>query len=303
MGMNESMPRYKNSKHKLSNVGNKTQDCETKQPDNLCDFPDLNPDIDYCTASQSNMGYKTRGMGYYSRRYSYTDIQGRVSARFTAARRRNSTPIGQAAKMTKKQDGSDNCHETKIPENTPCRPDLITCVKNVATFLAEAAARNNKYSSHPAPSVEYIYGYTRFLFAILQLEPECCVYADIYLRRLLSNSKGALKIHPSNWHKILVGACLLASKYVDDMSMDNRDFAAALAGCSAKFLNSLEAKYLVTLNWKLHVPISEYTTRYFELANKQEAVRDWDVHFERVKKHFSVMVDINKDGTFKYIQS
>ena len=131
----------------------------------------------------------------------------------------------------------------------------------------------------------------RFLFVILQLEPECCVYADIYLRRLLSNAQGTVQIHWGNWHKILVGACLLASKYVDDLSMGNRDFSTALTGCSLKFMNKLESKFVQLLQWKLHVPISEYTTRYFELASKQEdSARDWDIDFEAVQPHFTVSV-------------
>ena len=183
--------------------------------------------------------------------------------------------------------------ECKIPkqisESTLCQPDLITCCQNVAIFLADVAASNSNDSTYAPPTAEYIYSYIRFLFAILQLEPEVCVYADIYCRRLLGNSRGTVKIHPGNWHRILVGSCLLASKYVDDLSINNRDFSTALTGCSVQFLNKVEANFVHVLNWELHVPISEYTKRYSELARKQDRARNWDVEIEKVKPHFTLI--------------
>jgi len=174
--------------------------------------------------------------------------------------RRNSATTFRDVNMIKSDRAAD------IPKNTPCKPDLMTCCQNVAAFLAKAAAKDNRSE---APSAEYIYSYMRSLFVAVQLEPECCVYADIYFRRLLINSKGNLKVHSKNWHKILVGACLLASKYVDDLAMRNKDVAKVLNGCSLQSINKLESEFVEMLKWQLHVPISEYTTRYFELAKQK----------------------------------
>lgn len=290
-----------------SNVRNKTQSIKknnslarTQEANDVCDFPviksNVSRDVSVCDNAPSNAECKRaeqlRSLQKFkvenSRRYS--DLHVCARALLAHAYRRNSTPTVRDVNMAKSDNGVHGRDECKAPKNTPCHPDLNTCCQNVATFLAEAVSRNSSsgYSRRPVPSAEYIYSYMRFLFAILQLEPEVCVYADIYFRRLLSNANGTLKIHSGNWHRILVGSYLLASKYVDDLSMDNRDFSTALTGCSVQFINKLEAKFLQMLNWQIHVPISEYTKRYFELARKQDNERNWDSEIEKVKPHFTV---------------
>lgn len=274
--------------------------CESKttEPDRLIDFPEINSITPLSDVATGNLQLKTqhndketcdRKITHNSRRYSDVhSLNIRVSPLLTAApRRRNSSPTFRAVSQGNNNDDGNETSEPKMPENTPCCPDLKTCCQNVATFLANAAATSNTKSKNLA-SAEHIYSYMRFLFAVLQLEPECCVYADIYVRRFVSNAQDTFQIHSGNWHKLLVGACLLASKYVDDLSMNNRDFATALAGCSLQLMNKLEASFLKMMNWRLHVPISEYTTRYFELASKQDVVRDWDANLQSVKSYFNV---------------
>ena len=104
-------------------------------------------------------------------------------------------------------------------------------------------------------TVRLIYGYMRALFLVLQFEPESCVYAHIYIKRLLSR-KGNI-ICPDNWNKILIGACIIASKFVDDVTLTNKDFACTLNGWSVKKINRLEAVMLQALHWDIYVPISE----------------------------------------------
>ena len=275
--------------------------CESKttEPDRLSDFPEIIKSITPLSdVATGNLQLKTqhkdketcdKKITRNSRRYSdVNSLNVRVSPPLRAApRRRNSSPTFRAVSQGNNNEDGNETSEPKMPENTPCCPDLKTCCQNVATFLAAAVARSNDGA---APTANYIYSYMRFLFVILQLEPECCVYADIYFRRLLSNAKGTVSVHSGNWHRILVGACLLASKYVDDHSMGNSDFSTALTGCSLKFMNKLESKYLRLLKWQLHVPISEYTTRYFELASKPDRMCDWDINFEGVKPHFTVVL-------------
>lgn len=271
-----------------------------KCEEQLCDFPEIPGNSQFHTFpkislsnvqghEQNNVEDKENIQNIQHNFRRHSDIIC-MRARLSARRRLNSSPTGNL-KMAPKI-SAKKCRGPSFPKNTPCDPDLITCCQNVAVFLSQAVANSKKNSSRRAgPSAEYIYSYMRFLFLILQLEPECCVYADIYLRRLLSNSKGALEVHAGNWHKMLVGACLLASKYTDDLSMNNKDFATALTGCTVQFMNRLESKYLHTLNWQVFIPISEYTTRYFELARKRNDERDWDAQMDRVKGHFTLIVD------------
>jgi len=179
--------------------------------------------------------------------------------------------------------------KNKMPGYLPRKPDFYTCGQNVAAFLAEAATRGNTNTdgARAAPTAEYIYGYMRLLFSKLDIAPECCIYADIYIRRLLSNPQHTLRISPSNWQRILVGACLLASKYVDDFSVENVHFSLVLTGCSMAFVNKLESKLIKMLNWQLYVSAEEFTRRYFDLARKTHRICMRNIDFSKIRPYFT----------------
>ena len=148
---------------------------------------------------------------------------------------------------------------------------------------------NNSARRVLAPTAGFIYGYMRVLFELLKLEADCCVYAAVYIERLLGSTVDArLKVRPNNWMKILVGTLLIASKFHDDVSMKNRDFASALNGCSMARFNQLEAKLLVMLDWQIHVTIAEYSRKYAQLAQKREQSFSWDLNADMIKPYFSV---------------
>lgn len=192
-------------------------------------------------------------------------------------------PIDSDSSMT----GSSTLNR-EAPNFWPSKPDLAACCQNMAAFLATSAAKSTTNGRNPVPTAGVIYGYIRVLFFVLELEPECCVYAYIYINRLLSGTGNRLKIRPGNWKKILVGTCLLASKYVDDLSMKNRDFATILNGWSLKRINQLECNIIAALKWEAYVPISEYTLRYFELAGPRVSTCDWEVNVKKVIPYFRV---------------
>lgn len=181
--------------------------------------------------------------------------------------------------------GNSNLNR-EAPSFWPSKPDLAACCQNMAAFLANSAANSTTNGRNPVPTAGIIYGYIRVLFFGLELEPECCVYAYIYINRLLSGTGNRLRIRPGNWKKILVGTCLLASKFVDDLSMKNRDFATILNGWSLKRINQLERNILAALKWEVYVPISEYTLRYFELAGPRASTCDWEVKVKKVIPYF-----------------
>jgi len=202
----------------------------------------------------------------------------------------NNAPVVKRVEETKVNGNAEFTQpdSSDLSKDALYNPDLATCCQTIATFFAEALASNNTSDDkNAAPTAEHIYGYMRMLFNILKLEPECCVVADIYCRRLLSNSKGKLRIHSGNWKKVIVGACLLASKYVDDESVQNSDVSVILTGCSLEFMNKLESKFLEILNWQLYVPLSEYIARYSELAKKKHAGA-WEIDYKVIRPHFTV---------------
>jgi len=183
----------------------------------------------------------------------------------------------------------DKIDKTDVTDNGPCKPDLEACCQNISALLAAAAAKNNKNGKYPIPKVGFIYGYMRVLFAVLQLEPECCVYSYIYIKRLQDNA--GLKIGAGNWKNLLIVTLLLASKFVDDVTLTNKHFAFALNGLSLRRINQIERITLKALHWDIYVPISEYTMKYFELIQQPinpTTTCNWQVDADAIKCYFNV---------------
>ena len=175
--------------------------------------------------------------------------------------------VASAATSSDKTNAASSTLKRPPSNSWPSKPDLAACCQHLAAFVATHAAKSSTNGENPVPTPGSIYEYMRILFFVLQLEPECSVYAYIYINRLLSGVGNPLRIRPGNWKKLVVGTCLLASKFVDDLSMKNSDFAKALNGWSLARINRLEFNILTALQWKIYVPISEYTTRYCELLD------------------------------------
>jgi len=179
--------------------------------------------------------------------------------------------------------------KTDVTDNGPCKPDLEACCQNISALLAACAAKNNTNGKYPVPTAGFIYGYMRVLFALVQLEPECCVYSYIYIKRLQDGT--GVKIGAGNWKKLLIITLLIASKFVDDTTLTNKHFAFALNCLSLKKINQLESVTLNALHWNVYVPISEYTTKYFELIQqptKPTTTCNWHVDADTIKHHFNV---------------
>ena len=229
--------------------------------------------------------------GSMSKRNSRIRLCARNSTKLRIPRRSTSTSLRSVLPrvLTKENtSGDNNALNREGPGFCPCNPDLAACCQNFAAFVANHAAKSSTNGKFTMPSAGFIYGYMRVLFYLLKLEPECCVYAYIYIKRLLSQKGTVLKIRAGNWKKILVGVLLLATKFVDDVSVKNCDFAKALYRWSRSRVNILEVNILTALNWEAHVPISEYTVRYFELARPRKSTCDWGVEPTLIAKYFNV---------------
>lgn len=210
----------------------------------------------------------------------------------TISRPRRSTTTGATSLLPRvlvtDTRGDNNALNREDPGFGPCNPDLTAICQNFAAFIANKAAKSRTNGKFTMPTAGFIYGYMRVLFYLLKFEPECCVYAYVYIKRLLSQKGTVLKIRAGNWKKILVGVLLLATKFVDDVSVKNVDFAKALYRWSRLRVNILEVNILTALNWHAHVPISEYTVAYFELARPRKSTCDWEVDAKLIAKYFNV---------------
>ena len=154
--------------------------------------------------------------------------------------------------------------KTKTRIFSPNNPNLVVCSQNLAIFVMDSVRHHGLNAD--SPTVLYIDEFVRSLFKVLQIESSCCVIAYIYIKRLLEKGKGRLKITSDNWRSIVVGSCLLASKFMDDLSTINIDFARALQAYSLADINQLEMTFVLWLGWELRVSRTNYAEVYWSLS-------------------------------------
>lgn len=91
----------------------------------------------------------------------------------------------------------------------------------------------------------------------------------IYIDRLQSNCPELL-LSEMNCHRIIMGALVLAIKYLDDEVFSNSHYAR-VGGVTPQEMNQLEITLLELLNWNLHVSPEDYAVYEERLINSAAA--------------------------------
>jgi hypothetical protein len=169
------------------------------------------------------------------------------------------------------------------PTHSPAEPNVIACLVHLSRHMChwiregdDAEPSDDAVSeafdvyrfSSESPVMEAtptsIARTMEWLFKVLQIEPQCCVIAAIYVQRILARG---VRVTRHNFEPLLVAALLVSTKVWDDMSTVNDDFAKALPHYELQDINRLEHLFLSTLGWNCHVTGRDYTTFYFGLAS------------------------------------
>jgi len=155
-------------------------------------------------------------------------------------------------------DGAEDPYDDPGQEVSVAGPNFVLGLANVLTHLASITGRPGRitrFHAVRAPELS-IHDYLVRIATFFQCSPECFVLCLVYIDRLV-------KLHPEfsicnlSIHRLLVTSVMLAAKFFDDVYYPN-SYYAKVGGVKTQELNSLEAQFLVMLDWRLHVMPQEY---------------------------------------------
>ena len=97
--------------------------------------------------------------------------------------------------------------------------------------------------------------YIQYIMNHSHLSFEGLVNATIYIRKFCDCQD--VELTSLNVHKLVLVACLVSSKFIDDVYVSNK-IMARFGGIPVKELNDLEIDFLATIKYDLYVPQDEY---------------------------------------------
>ncbi|KAM7154831.1 cyclin-Y-like protein 1 [Molossus nigricans] len=142
-----------------------------------------------------------------------------------------------------------SCSTIFLDESTLSRPSVTVTVQSLALAIYYHIKNRNANRSkdifeeplhpfteepgpeeyfHHNPDPESIYKFLSPFFTAFNLGGEFAVAALIYLERLVIYAD--IDIGPTNWKRVVLGAILLAFKYLDDLAIWNVDFCKIIKG-------------------------------------------------------------------------
>ncbi|KAM7156826.1 cyclin-Y-like protein 1 [Molossus nigricans] len=129
--------------------------------------------------------------------------------------------------------------------------------------LTEESVPEEYFYHNPDP--ESIYRFIYPIFTAFKLTGEFAITTLVYIERLVIYAE--IDISPTNWKRVVLGAILLSSKYLDDLAIWNVHFCRIIKGLTLKDVNELERQYIYLLQFNLCVSTSVYAKYYFDLRS------------------------------------
>ncbi|KYQ94417.1 cyclin-related 2 family protein [Tieghemostelium lacteum] len=103
-----------------------------------------------------------------------------------------------------------------------------------------------------------IYNYILRIFKYLPFGTDIFIFSIIYLDRVIEQNP-QIKLSYLNIHRLFMASVLVASKYHNDKSLNNR-YYAQVGGVNLTEMNLLEIKFLILVDWNLLITTDTFNT-------------------------------------------
>jgi len=115
------------------------------------------------------------------------------------------------------------------------------------------------------PEVEETRNYCLNILVSCKMEKEVIMASLVYLERVLIRNDYALTVR--NWRKLVLTTLIIASKFWDDESFENHNFAKVFSLYDTEQINEMERMLLERIEYDLEITTPEYTKYYFVLRH------------------------------------
>jgi len=175
--------------------------------------------------------------------------------------------------INKRRGRSFSTDEKLLPSclfDAPAAHIILPCL---AKFIQQELLRNphgesafEKPGATPydaeAPSIFEILSFLKKFHRIGKLT-QCLIVGMAYLDRI----KEKVKLHPLNWHRLLLVIFIVAEKSLVDEEIWNEDYLGIVDEILTDEINQLERQFLIEIQYQLALKTSDYGKYYFTLMN------------------------------------
>ncbi|XP_042517756.1 cyclin-P3-1 [Macadamia integrifolia] len=155
-----------------------------------------------------------------------------------------------------------------------CQPRVLSVL---SSLLERSVQKNEKLlgTTQKKDSVTIFHGlrapslsirqYVDRIFKYSSCSPSCFVVAYIYIERFIQRTD--VHLSSLNVHRLVITSVMVAAKFIDDAFYNNA-YYAKVGGVSTAEMNSLETKFLFSLDFRLHVTVGTFDRYCLQLEKE-----------------------------------
>jgi hypothetical protein len=128
---------------------------------------------------------------------------------------------------------------------------VCVCVCKIYTHKTVTHTHTHAHTHSNIPATKSAAHFVRHLMKKSQASPSCLVVSAIYIERLKGRD-AHVRLTPSNFQRLYLSTLMLASKFLDDIHLQNKGWAI-IGGIPLADLNKAEVELLYCLDFNLQV--------------------------------------------------